>query len=146
MRRQHNQFGLRAKTSCPPWSGICSSLPHWACASSRRLPLPMLRSGRIPVASLSAAVSLARRLSSASRKKRWMNLFAMRNAHAEARLRLRAGQQGARQPAAAGVPRPSQHPANGTIHRAYAHAVYGLLAKLSVTAGYKPKNRSIISK
>src|SRR5260370_23596251 len=45
---------------------------QWECVSSRSLLLPMLRLGRIPVASLSAAVSLARQLSSASRKKRWM--------------------------------------------------------------------------
>ena len=51
-------------------------------------------------------------------------------AHAAARLRLRAGQQGARYARAASLPRPSQHPAHGALHRAVADAVQGFLARL----------------
>ena len=52
-------------------------------------------------------------------------------AHAQARLRLRAGQQGARHAGAAGVPRPPQHSAHGAVHRAIANAVQGLLARMN---------------
>ena len=51
-------------------------------------------------------------------------------AHAEARLRLRAGQQGARHARAASLPRPPQHSAHGALHRAVADAVQGFLARL----------------
>ena len=44
-------------------------------------------------------------------------------AHAQARLRLRAGQQGPRHAGAAGLPRPPQHPAHGAIHGVVADTV-----------------------
>ena len=54
-------------------------------------------------------------------------------AHAAARLRLRAGQQGPRHEGAASVPRPSQHPAHRALHRAIAGTVQGFLAPIRGT-------------
>ena len=53
------------------------------------------------------------------------------SAHAAARLRLRAGQQGPRHPRAAGLPRAQEHSAHGALHRAVADAVQGFLARLN---------------
>ena len=55
-------------------------------------------------------------------------------AHAQARLRLRAGQQGARHAGAAGLSRASQHPAHGALHRAVADAIQGFLAEVKVAS------------
>ena len=44
-------------------------------------------------------------------------------AHAQARLRLRACKQGPRHKGTASLPRPPQHSAHGSLHRAIAHAV-----------------------
>jgi hypothetical protein len=41
-------------------------------------------------------------------------------------LRLRADQQAARHPRAAGLPRPQQHPVHGALNRAIADAFQGL--------------------
>jgi type 1 fimbriae regulatory protein FimB/type 1 fimbriae regulatory protein FimE len=45
------------------------------------------------------------------------------SSHAQARLRLRLGEQRARQAGAASVPRPPQHPAYGALHRIVADTV-----------------------
>ena len=52
-------------------------------------------------------------------------------AHAPARLRLRAGQQGARHSRSAGLPRPQEYPAHGALHGVVADAVQGFLALIS---------------
>ena len=52
------------------------------------------------------------------------------SAHAAARLRLPAGQQGRRYPQPAGLPRAQEHPAHRALHRAVADPVQGLLARL----------------
>ena len=50
--------------------------------------------------------------------------------HAQARLWLCAGQQGARHPRSASLSGASQHSAYGALHRIVAHAVQGFLAEL----------------
>ena len=54
-------------------------------------------------------------------------------AHAAARLRLRAGQQGARHARAASLPRPQEHPAHCALHRAVADPVQGFLAVIKLS-------------
>jgi hypothetical protein len=49
-------------------------------------------------------------------------------AHAQARVRLRAGQQRPRHAGPASLPRPPKYPAHGAIHRVVAGQVQGLLA------------------
>ena len=55
-------------------------------------------------------------------------------AHASARLRLRAREQGARHAGAASLSWPPQHPAHGALHRTVADAVQGFLAGVSCEA------------
>ena len=52
-------------------------------------------------------------------------------AHAAARLRLRAGEQGARHARAASLSRAPEHPAHGALHRVVADAVQGFLARVT---------------
>jgi hypothetical protein len=55
-------------------------------------------------------------------------------AHAAACLRLRPGQQVARHPCLAGLPRAPQHSAHRQVHRIVADPVQGFLAKLRLNA------------
>ena len=57
------------------------------------------------------------------------------SAHAQARLRLRAGQQGTRYTGLAGVPRPPQHSAHRALYRTKSDALQGLLADLMSALG-----------
>ena len=52
-------------------------------------------------------------------------------AHAQARVRLRSGKQGARHARPASLSRPQEHSAHGALHRAIADAVQGFLARLT---------------
>ena len=57
------------------------------------------------------------------------------SAHAAARLRLCAGEQGARYQVAAGLSRAQEHPAYGALHGAFARSVQGFLEELTCRAG-----------
>ena len=55
-------------------------------------------------------------------------------AHAQARLWVRAGQQGARHAGVTGLPWPQEHSAHRAVHRAVADAVQGFLALIVIFA------------
>ena len=65
-------------------------------------------------------------------------------AHAQTRLRVCAGQQGARHKGATGLPWPPEHSAHGALYRAVADAVQGFLALTSFKAAKQLSEMTVI--